>query len=69
MAKSIAVIKKSAKKRGRPATGIGPAVGLRLYADQETDLDAWIAEQNEPDLGRPEAIRRLLAIALKGKRR
>jgi hypothetical protein len=23
-------------------------------------LDAWIAKQGEPDLGRPEAIRRLL---------
>jgi hypothetical protein len=52
------------KKRGRPATGIGPAVGLRLYPDLEQRLDAWIAKQGEPDLGRPEAIRRLLDKAL-----
>jgi hypothetical protein len=48
------------KKRGRPPTGIGPHVGLRLYPDLEARLDAWIAKQNEPDLGRPEAIRRIL---------
>jgi hypothetical protein len=52
------------KKRGRPKTGIGPAVGLRLYPDLEQRLDAWIAKQSDPDLGRPEAIRRLLDQAL-----
>ena len=64
--KSIAVIEKSEERRGRgrPTTGIGPAVGLRLYPDLEARLDAWIAKQGEPDLGRPEAIRRLLDQAL-----
>jgi hypothetical protein len=61
MAPSIAASK---KKRGRPRTGIGRALGLRLYPDLEARLDAWIAKQNEPDLGRHEAIRRLLDQAL-----
>jgi hypothetical protein len=52
------------KKRGRPETGIGPNVGLRLYPELEKRLDAWIAKQGEPNVGRPEAIRRLLAAAL-----
>jgi hypothetical protein len=52
------------KKRGRPKTGIGPAVGLRLYPELEARLDAWIAKQDEPGMGRPEAIRRLLDQAL-----
>jgi hypothetical protein len=57
------------KKRGRPATGIGPAVGLRLYPELEQRLDAWIAKQGEPDLGRPEAIRRLLDHVLPPKKK
>jgi len=52
------------KKRGRPKTGIGPAVGLRLYPELEARLDAWIAKQKDPDMGRPEAIRRVLDEAL-----
>jgi hypothetical protein len=54
----------SEKKRGRPKTGIGPAMGLRLYPDLEARLDAWIAKQSEPGLSRPEAIRRILDKAL-----
>jgi hypothetical protein len=30
-------------------------------------LDAWIAKQKEPELSRPEAIRRLVEIGLKVK--
>jgi hypothetical protein len=30
-------------------------------------LDAWIAKQKEPDLSRPEAIRRLVELGLKVK--
>jgi hypothetical protein len=62
--------KKTQKKRtpGRPygsrTSFIGEAMGLRLYPDIEAKLDAWIAEQGEPGLGRPEAIRRLLVQAL-----
>jgi hypothetical protein len=57
------------KRRGRPKTGIGPHVGLRLYPELEKRLDAWISKQGEADLGRPEAIRRLLDQALGGKKR
>ncbi|HEY0414625.1 MAG TPA: hypothetical protein VGD66_15940 [Allosphingosinicella sp.] len=49
---------------GRPPTGIGPAIGLRLYPDLEADLDAWIARQPEPRPSKPEAIRRLVRKAL-----
>jgi|SRR5580692_9313959 hypothetical protein len=49
--------------RGRPATGIGKPVGLRLYPELEARLDAWIAKQKDP-IGRPEAIRRLVEAAL-----
>jgi hypothetical protein len=63
MSPSIADNKKK-RGRGRPSTGIGPAVGLRLYPDLQARLDVWIAKQGESDLGRPEAIRRLLDRAL-----
>jgi hypothetical protein len=63
MAPSIPVTKKK-RGRGRPRTGIGPHVGLRLYADLQARLDAWIAKQGDPELGRPEAIRRVLDKAL-----
>ena len=55
--------------RGRPRTGIGPPVGLRLHADLEARLDRWIKEQPEPRPTKPEAIRRLLDRALKGRGR
>ncbi|MGU3417755.1 hypothetical protein [Methylobacterium sp. D54C] len=55
----------SRKPRGRPPTGIGKAIGLRLYPKLEASLDAWIAEQPEPKPSRPEAIRRLLERTLK----
>jgi hypothetical protein len=66
MAKSIGVITK--KKRGRPVTtGKGTLIGVRLLEDPLSNLDAWIATQKEPDLSRPEAIRRLVEIGLKVK--
>jgi len=68
MAKSIVVdIGKPKKRRpGRPATGIGPIIALRLYPQQAAQLDDWITKQDDAP-SRPEAIRRLLAKAL-GKR-
>jgi hypothetical protein len=62
MAKAISDTDKR-RGRGRPKTGIGPHVGLRLYPDLERQLDAWIAKQDDAP-SRPEAIRRLLAKAL-----
>jgi hypothetical protein len=67
MAKSIVVITK--KKRGRPVTtGKGTLIGVRILDEPLATLDAWILKQREPDLTRPEAIRRLLELGLKVKR-
>jgi hypothetical protein len=52
------------RSRGRPKTGIGPNIGLRLYPELDAALDAWIAKQPEPKPSRPEAIRRILRGAL-----
>jgi hypothetical protein len=52
------------KRRGRPKTGIGPNIGLRLYPELEAALDAWIEQQPEPRPSRPEAIRNILGRAL-----
>jgi hypothetical protein len=66
MAKSIGVITK--KRRGRPVTtGKGTLIGVRLLDDPLSTLDDWIIKQHEPDLSRPEAIRRLVEIGLKAK--
>jgi hypothetical protein len=52
------------KGRGRPSTGIGRNVGLRLYPALEKQLDDWRKRQDDRP-GRPEAIRRLLEQALR----
>jgi hypothetical protein len=66
MARSIRVITK--KRRGRPVTtGKGTLIGVRLLDEPLAELDAWIARQEQPDLSRPEAIRRLVEIGLKAK--
>jgi hypothetical protein len=54
----------SRKKRGRPKTGIGKPIGLRLYPELEARLDRWIKEQPAPKPSRPEAIRRLVERGL-----
>jgi hypothetical protein len=65
MAKSISVITKK-RRRGRPVTtGKGTLIGVRLLDAPLGTLDAWIAKQREPDLTRPEAIRRLVEAGLK----
>jgi hypothetical protein len=45
-------------------TGTGMTIGVRMLDDRIATLDAWIARQKEPDLSRPEAIRRLVEIGL-----
>jgi hypothetical protein len=63
MAKSIDVITK--KRRGRPiTTGKGTLIGVRLLDTPLATLDHWIAKQREPELTRPEAIRRLVELGL-----
>jgi hypothetical protein len=61
-------ISDSRKKRGRPKTGIGKAIGLRLYPDLDAALAQWIKAQPAPRPSRPKAIRRLLEQALKSIR-
>lgn len=48
-------------------TGTGTTIGVRMLDDRIAVLDAWIKKQNERDLSRPEAIRRLVALGLKAK--
>lgn len=52
------------RKRGRPPTGIGRNIGLRLYPEMEAAIDAWIARHPDPKPSKPEAIRQLLEKAL-----
>jgi hypothetical protein len=52
------------KKRGRPATGTGKSINVRLQPAQLAALDAWIAGQGGDSLTRPEAVRMLVEIAL-----
>jgi hypothetical protein len=67
MGKSIMVITK--KKRGRPVTtGRGTLIGVRLLDAPLAALDDWIEQHKEPDLSRPEAIRRLVELGLKAKK-
>jgi hypothetical protein len=61
MAKKTVVPK---KKRGPPPTGVGRGLHVRLQPPAMTALDAWIADQPEPQPSRPEAIRRLIALGL-----
>jgi hypothetical protein len=60
---SIAVNKKN--KRGRPPTGIGPVIGVRLYPEMQVELATWIERQPDPKPSRPEAIRRLIKKGLR----
>jgi hypothetical protein len=64
MNKSINVIK---KVRGRPATGQGTLIGVRLQPSQLKALDVWIAKQDASQT-RPEAVRRLVELGLKAKK-
>jgi hypothetical protein len=59
-------ISRTRKKRGRgrPPTG-AESVHLRVLPDQWAKIDAWMKAQNDLELTRPEAIRRLLELALK----
>lgn len=53
----------TAKKRGRPATGLGTGINVRLQPSELNALDGWIAV-NYPGLSRPEGIRRLMTMGL-----
>jgi len=51
------------KKRGPPPTGQGTPIMVRLQPVSLTNLDAWIATQDDRPT-RPEAIRRILEAGL-----
>lgn len=54
------------KSRGRPATGKGVPILVRLQPDLLADVDAFIEDRRAfgDDLSRPEALRVLAAEAL-----
>lgn len=52
------------KKIGRPATGIGKPITVRLSEADLAALDSWIEAQDDQP-SRPEAVRRLLRMALR----
>jgi Arc/MetJ-type ribon-helix-helix transcriptional regulator len=52
------------KKTGPAATGKGEPVVVRMHTPQLKALDAWIAQQEPPFPSRPEAVRRLVKLAL-----
>jgi hypothetical protein len=70
MSQSIFAKQKIEKKRrrGRPATGFDPMIGLRLAPEMRQEIEDWAAEQSPP-LTFSEAIRRLLDDALKRVRK
>jgi hypothetical protein len=55
------------KRRGPLPTGKGTLIGVRMLEAPLAELDDWIAEQGDPDLSRPEAIRRLVESGLRAK--
>jgi Ribbon-helix-helix protein, copG family len=58
MKRSISV---KQKKRGRPATGVRPIVGLRLSEEEIARVDHWAKER---DISRSDAIRALIERGL-----
>jgi hypothetical protein len=66
---SIADSKKKKRGPGRPKTGIGPAIGLRLYPELTARVEKHIREREPDKPSLPEALRRLVDFALKVKER
>src|SRR5260370_21724093 len=51
------------KRRGRPATGITPMIGIRLARDKRRAVETWAKTQlDKPSLS--EAVRRLVELGL-----
>jgi hypothetical protein len=66
MAKSTVSDNGKKKRIGRPPVG-ALLIGVRVAPADVATLDAWIT-QHEPEISRPEAIRRLVEIGLKVKK-
>jgi hypothetical protein len=56
------------KKRGPPPTGKGVQVVVRMQPAPLAALDAWVAKQKDQP-SRPEAMRRLVEMALKAAKK
>jgi hypothetical protein len=55
------------RRPGRPATGKGQQIIVRMHPPMLAELDAWMLRHNVKNHGgysRPEAVRRLLATIL-----
>lgn len=56
------------QKRGRPRSGLGTPVQVRIKEELLAGIDAW--RRAQPDLpNRPEALRRLAEIGIKAWRK
>ena len=55
---------KTGRAAGRPPIGEGQKLGLRIRPELDEAIKRWMAEQDDPKLTKPEAIRRLLWKAL-----
>ena len=56
------------KKRGRPATGVTPMMGVRISKELRGRIESWARSRPDgPSLS--EAIRRLIELALKSPKR
>ena len=58
------IAEKEKRRPGRPRTGITPITGVRIPAELEAKLAAWIERQPEPKPSRSEAIRVLIQRGL-----
>ena len=66
MAKQTVLAK---KKRGPAPTGKGEQVVVRWQPGPLAALDAWVEKQQDPNLTRAEAVRRLVELGLTVKTR
>ena len=58
---------RSKRTAGRPAIGEGDKLGLRIRPDLSAAITAWMAAQGDHQMTKPQAIRRLLWMALAKK--
>jgi hypothetical protein len=56
----------SQRRPGRPATGVGTPIQVRMQPDDLAALDRWIGDHAGRKPSRPQAIRALVSAALAG---
>lgn len=64
MGRGGSIAAREKRPRGRPATGRDPAVTVRIPAEVQAEITAWIERQPDPKPTRSEAIRRLIEKGL-----